>query len=424
MALHPPDARLEVDAPPVGLSRPHVLFVLYPAFGHTLPMVPIIAQLSRLDCRITATTGSNFADRVMAAGAEIATYTSHLATSAPPDSLTADEMAARTLRYLEEILAVSPVIERACPRPPDLIVYDTTLWAPSRVLAAHWRRPTIQVIPTFASNEHFSVGARLAELAPPVDPAHPDMIRTGSLLAEFVTGHGLPDARVGEVLAGADELNIVSIPREFQIFGDTFGDDHVFVGPCLEPPAGEWTPPGGDRPVALVSLGTTVNEHPGLFRACALAFTDTEWHVVMTLGDRIDPAELGPLPTNVEVHPWIPHAAVLRHASVFVCQGGMGSVQEALHYATPLVVIPHHPEQVANAERIDDLGLGRVLSRQTVSAELIRQAVAEAAHDRAVATRVTAMRDHIHAAGGAARAASEIHARAAIAHESLSANSG
>lgn len=392
---------------------PHLLFALYPAFGHALPILPVVAELTRRGNRVTAATGADFVDRARAAGAETATYVTSLSTSAPPDQLTPGELAERSLSYLEEILAVSPVLEAACPTPPDALVYDTTLWAPSRVLAAKWGCPSIQLVPTFASNEHFSITDKLGELSTPLDPTHPALVRFGELAAEYAAGHGIAAEDVGSVLAGEGELTIVSIPRRFQLFPETFGDDHVFVGPCLDEVADGWRPPRDGLPVALVSLGTTVNERPELFRQCADAFAGTGWHVVMTIGDRVDPADLGVLPGNVEVHRWIPHGAVLAHASVFVCQGGMGSVQESLYHGVPMVVIPHHPEQRANADRIDELGLGRILSRETVSADLIRVAVTQVAADDGIRARTRGMRDHSRSCGGAARAADEICARIA-----------
>ncbi len=388
--------------------------MLYPAFGHTLPMLPMIEQLVRRGCRVTATTGTDFADRVRAAGAETVTYTSHLTTSAPPDSVPPDELAERSLRYLEEILAIGPVLDRAADPVPDAVVFDTTLWAPSRVLAARLGRPAVQIIPTFASNEHFSVTEKLAELSTPMDLSHPALIRFGERMAEHATDAGLPAAEIGTVYSGEGELNVVTLAREFQVHGETFGDDHVFVGPCLGEDPGRWAPPEDGRPVVLISLGTTVNERPDFFRHCVESFTGSGHHVVLSLGGRVKPDELGPLPPEVEAHDWIPHGDVLRHAAVFVCQGGMGSVQEALHHGVPMVVVPHHPEQRANADRIAELGLGRVLHRHTVTGELVREAVTAVDTDADVRARVLRMRDHLHASGGADRAAEAIENHATL----------
>ncbi|MBV9314538.1 MAG: hypothetical protein JO100_12585 [Pseudonocardia sp.] len=401
------------------VCAPHVLVVLYPAFGHVLPMLPILAELVRVGCRVTATTGATFADRVRATGAEAVTYTTPLTDTAPPDRLTADELAWRMVSYLEEVLAVSPVIE-SCAR-PDVMVYDTSLWAPARVIAVEWGCPMIQAVPTFASNKHFSVAERLGRIAPPIDPAHPALAQFVQLLTDYSNEHHVPKEHGDEVMSGHGHPTIVTITRAFQFFGETFGDDHVFVGPCLETPgagstyghaAAGWRPTADSGPLALISLGTTVNDKPDLFRHCAEAFADTEWQLVMTVGGRFDPAALGPLPANVEVHRWLPHEQVLRHASVFVCQGGMGSVQQSMYHAVPMVVIPHHHEQQANAERIAELGLGHVLARESLTADLVRDTVLRVANDPRIAAQAHVMREDIRASGGAPLAAQTIVAHA------------
>jgi MGT family glycosyltransferase len=394
-----------------------VLCLTYPAYGHALPVLPIVAELARRGHRVTVTTGDGFTDRFAAAGADPVAYRTPLTDDPPPERATADELARRTLDHVAETIAVAGVVrEAARGRRPDVVVHDTTLWAPARVLAHHWGAGLVQVVPTFASNEHFSLTERLGRIAPPVDPAHPAIARAGAELQRFATGHGVPVDRVPAVLGGAGGTTVVTIPRSFQVRADTFGDDHVFVGPCADPDdgAGAWSPPG-PGPVALLSLGTTVNDRPELFTRIARAFAGTPWRAVLTVGGRVDPAALGPLPDNVEVHRWLPHAAVLRHAAVFVCQGGMGSVQESLQHGVPMVVVAHHHEQQANAERIAELGLGVPLDRATLTADAVLAAVERVVGDPEHARRAAALAAEGRAAGGAPRAADTVERAAADA---------
>lgn len=82
----------------------------------------------------------------------------------------------------------------------------------------------------------------------------------------------------------------------------------------------------------------------------------------------------------------------------------MNSVMESLYYAVPLVVIPQISEQAVTARRVQELGLGVALDRQTVTTAVLREAVAQVAHDLTFRTRAQAMQQVIHEAGGYQRA--------------------
>lgn len=394
---------------------PRVLCVLYPAMGHLLPVLPVLTELVNRGCQVVATITPELADRVRETGAEVVTYPKAMVARLP-DYTTHDKLAERMELLLTEIVETSATIEHAFPEPPDVVVHDLSMSAPGRVLAAEWGRPNVRMLPIFASNEHFSIDEKFAMLAPPREPGtppHPAFLRYNELLANYVHEHGFEGEQAGEVLDGKDELSIVFLPREFQIAGETFGDDHVFVGPSVTEPADEWTPPEDGSPVALISMGTTsANYGPEFFAACAKAFQTSPWHVVIALGSMIDPADLGPLPANVEVHRWIPIGAVLRHASAYICQGGLSGVMESLHHGTPMVLIPHQPEQITNAQRVEELGLGLVLTEADVTADLVRQAVDRLLSTEELAERLVWAQEVGQLAGGPGRAADEICARA------------
>jgi len=163
--------------------------------------------------------------------------------------------------------------------------------------------------------------------------------------------------------------------------------------------------------VLFISLGTAFNDRPAFFRMCLQAFGDGVWQVAMAVGDRVDPAGLGPVPGNVEVRPSFPQLAVLRHADVFVSHAGMNSTMESLYHAVPLVTVPQMPEQEANARRVEELGLGRRLAPQELTPELLRATVDEVAADEEIRANLAAMRTSIRKAGGSVAAADAIEAR-------------
>nr|WP_307786892.1 nucleotide disphospho-sugar-binding domain-containing protein [Mycolicibacterium mengxianglii] len=185
----------------------------------------------------------------------------------------------------------------------------------------------------------------------------------------------------------------------------------MFVGPCLieRPSDGDWQPPR-DRRVVLVSLGTAYHDRLDISRTCVAAFHDAPWHVVLAVGDKIDPAELGPVPAHIEVHAAVPQLKVLSHAAAFVSHAGMGSTMESLAFGVPIVAVPQMTEQQANADRIAELGLGVRLSPTAVNTERLRAAVEEVATSERVAANMRDMQSRVGAAGGARAAADVLEA--------------
>jgi UDP:flavonoid glycosyltransferase YjiC (YdhE family) len=86
----------------------------------------------------------------------------------------------------------------------------------------------------------------------------------------------------------------------------------------------------------------------------------------------------------------------------------MNSVMEALHYGVGMVTFPHTPEQVANAERVVELGLGERMEPDTMTAASLRAAIDKVASDPGVRANLAGMCEAIRRSGGAVRGADVI----------------
>ncbi|MEU6112432.1 macrolide family glycosyltransferase [Streptomyces albidoflavus] len=392
----------------------HIAFFNVPGLGHLTPTLPVVEELVRRGHRVSYPVARQYAGLVAGAGARALPYTSPLPDEAPAPVVDGEVLAGVPLKYLREGMLALECGERALAADrPDLIVYDTTMFAAGRVLARKWGLPAVRTFPTLAANEHFSLDRLVPEELVPVDPRHPALAEFFTTLVGLFARHGMAQVDVGRFLAETEETNIVFLPREIQIKGETFDDRFVFTGPCIGDRSfeTEWKVPDDGNPLVLISLGTSVHTGPAFFRGCARAFAGAPWNVVMTLGGRVDPASMGPLPPNVTAHPWVPHPAVLRHAAAFVTQGGMGSAMEALYCGTPMVVVPSTPEQEVNARRLAELGVARRHAPAAATGEALREAVLALAADPATAARVRRMSDVVRGAGGATRAADAVEAR-------------
>ncbi|MGW2226530.1 macrolide family glycosyltransferase [Streptomyces formicae] len=398
----------------------HIGFFNIPGFGHVNVTQGLVAELVARGHRVSYAVPAAYGAEIERAGARLVPYDTTLtdpratlAATADPDRLTTVDYVHNLRGLTRETRAiVPPLLDAFRADPPELMLYDGVLGWAGRVVADALDVPAIRCVPTLAVNEHWSLAS--AGYAA-FDPADPELAAVfgemGALFAELDALGAARDFFGAGAGGNADEAGprtptLVFLPRALQPAGDTFDDSHHFVGPCAAPRTldGDWAPPGDGRPVVLVSLGTVQSGRPGFFRACVDALRDTDWHVVMAVGAQ-DPAGLGPLPPHIEAHAHLPQQAVLRHADAFVTHAGMGSVLEALSSAVPMVTVPQMGEQRANADRLAALGVALPLHRDALDPAALRDAVARLLADPTARERARALREHIRAAGGPARAA-------------------
>ncbi len=184
-----------------------------------------------------------------------------------------------------------------------------------------------------------------------------------------------------------------------------------YTGPFRRGPAGAFELPGGDnRPLVYCTLGTLQGSRVGIFRKVAEACARLDLRLLITQGGlgQVSPAER--LPGDPLVYDWVPQEAVLAHADIVVCHGGINTVLEPLAAGLPMVVMPLAFEQSAIAARMEHAGVAKVLSFRS-SARRIAEAIAEVRETPSYRERARAVRQEMRAAGGVARAADLIEAR-------------
>ncbi|MGK5628951.1 macrolide family glycosyltransferase [Streptomyces sp. URMC 123] len=394
---------MPVSSIPAQAARPgsaphrHVAVFNVPQAGHVLPTLAVVEQLVRRGHRVSYAVTAQFERHVRAAGATPVLYEAADQGEAPEDLVLGVAQAIGLNLGAVEALGAAFADDR-----PDVVLYDVYAWA-GPLLASRWGVPTIHLSPS-----HVPYEGVLEEMF-----GLDDVSRFPGFagLAAALTAHG---CAVGvHELTLAPERVVAFLPRAFQRRPETVrAKECHYVGPALADRSfqGSWRRPETGREVVYVSLGSQFTRRPDFYRSCVEAFRGTDHHVVMTVGQGVDPAELGELPANVEVHVSVPQLDVLAAASVFVTHAGMGSTMEALAHGVPLVAVPQMAEQRVNATQIERLGLGVHLPREEVTGQSLREAVRRVAADADIAAGVAAMRQAIDEAGGAAAAADVVDA--------------
>ena len=188
-----------------------------------------------------------------------------------------------------------------------------------------------------------------------------------------------------------------------------------FVGPSIatRPGASDfpWDWLDGERPAALISLGTVNADVGALFLGeCVRALRDRHgWQAVI-----VDPdGALGAVPGHVLVQRAVPQLQLLPHVDAVVCHAGHNTVCEALSHGLPLVVAPIRDDQPIVAQQVVDAGAGIRLRFTRATAAQIGLAVEAVLTDPSYRQAARRVQESFRAAGGASAAAGHLEALAA-----------
>lgn len=382
------------------MNRRHLALFGLTLYGHVKPTLGLVAELVRRGHLVTYFVGEQHADLVAETGATVVTHKSDLdqypMPLSPHDSV---------LALTDESFAPLPAaMARLADTPPDLIAHDVLVSDTARICARRFGVPLVRLYAGFAGSDTVPLDrvTESARPAQPIDPGHPDFLALGQRIDELIDRAGAADLVVEHEapVPGDGALNVAFVPRAFQIRAEEFDDSVVFAGPGIRASefTGTWTPADG-RPVVLISLGTTTNKRPEVLRRLIEAVRDQPWQVVMTIGRDGDPAALEPLPSNVEVHRWLDQHAVLRHASLFINQGGVGNVMQGLHWGVPLLVVTGEDDTEIAGHQVVGLGVGRQILDRELTAELVRDEALAVLADSSIAANARAMSEHVRLPG-------------------------
>ena len=86
---------------------------------------------------------------------------------------------------------------------------------------------------------------------------------------------------------------------------------------------------------------------------------------------------------------------MLRHADVFATHCGMNSTNEALAASVPMVCLPVMNDQIGNAARLVELGVGRRVSPFLMSGKKLLAAVEAVWQDEGMRQRAAALRESL-----------------------------
>lgn len=163
------------------------------------------------------------------------------------------------------------------------------------------------------------------------------------------------------------------------------------------------------EPLIYASMGTILNGRPEVFRTIVAAAAKLRGlQLVLSVGDQLDPKEVGPAPSNAIIVQYAPQLELLSHASVCVTHAGLNTVLESLAQAVPQVAIPVTYDQPGIAARITEKRTGAVASLDKLTADHLAGLLVDVLANPVYRDNACKMREAIAEADGLSSAADVI----------------
>ncbi|MCM1182376.1 MAG: glucosyltransferase [Roseburia sp.] len=382
-----------------------IVFFCIPAHGHTNPTLGVVRELVERGHQVWYYSYEPFREKIEAAGATFIAcdgYDMEQRLTPKDAARVGRDLAFSTKILVDTTLALDEMVCRDMERlKPDCIVADSmAVWGKAAALKAGI--PFVSSTTTFAFNR-YSAKIMKQSLREAIG-----MIVSMPKIQKNIRrlqAQGYPVKNVLDILRNDEYTDtIVYTSPQFQPCAETFSEKYAFVGPSVRPAASEIEKE--KEKLVYVSMGTVNNDMLAFYKSCIAALADTEYQVILSVGDLVDIAALGELPENVSVHRQVDQIAVLMQADAFLTHCGMNSVNEGLYYSVPLVMYPQTSEQGGVASRVAQLGAGILLGKADTAQ--IRRAVDCVVEDAAYREQAAVISEGFRACGGARAAADKI----------------
>ena len=357
-----------------------IVFFNIPAHGHTNPTLGIVKELLKNNHEVYYYSYEIMRGKIESSGAHFIScdkFDSQTKLSNEDKERISKDLVFSTNLIVDMTLRLDDEILKEMQKlKPDVIIADSmAFWG--KLIAKKLNIPFISSTTTFAFNKY---SARIMKQDGPslfqLIKSIPKINKSLDKLRE----KGYKVKSMLDIISNDENTStIVYTSKYFQPYAETFNDNYVFVGPILRESNEKMEKT--EIPTVYISLGTVNNNNRVFYQNCFDALKDENLRVIMSVGEDTDIESLGKIPDNFIVKKYVDQISVLEVSDVFITHCGMNSTSEGLYYGIPLILFPQTTEQKGVANRVKELGAGKLLEKIN-DPENIKNTVLEVLKDK------------------------------------------
>ncbi|NOU64814.1 glycosyl transferase family 1 [Paenibacillus sp. LMG 31461] len=388
-----------------------ILFINGGSEGHINPTIGVVQELISRGEEVVYFCIEAFRERIEKTGATVRTFDDQKFIKAFISGGRNYMLERINGLLLTADIVIPSVLEQIKDEKFDYIIHDS-MFGCGRILAQLLKLPAINSCTSFAQSKESidqEIEQFLSNVSAEITKPIYDQFQNLTMMVK-----GKYDVEIHspyEVLCSPATLTIVYTTREFQPNGESFDKSYQFVGPSismrLRSENNDFEEIQVKKPI-YISLGTVFNRSIDFYKLCIAALGNTEHTIVMSIGNNVQISDLGEIPPNFTVKPYVPQTELLPYTKLFITHGGMNSTHEGLYFGVPLLVIPQSADQPMIASQVESIGAGVTLQMQILSAEQLLEAVDQVLSEPSFVTAVAQIRESFRESGGYRQAVDEI----------------
>ena len=271
-----------------------IVFFGIPAHGHTNPTLGVVRELVSRGHEVWYYSYNIMREKIESAGATFIScddYDMEQKLSAKDSARVGKDIAFSTKLLVDTTLALDDkVCKEMAEIKPDCIVADSmALWGKAASLKLGI--PFVSSTTTFAFNEHSAkiMKQSIVDLVKMIFSA-----RKTSKQVKRLKEKGYPVKNILDIIGNDDSTHtIVYTSPQFQPCSETFSENFAFVGPSIRS-ATDVIEKKRNK-LIYISMGTVNNDMMPFYKACISALSNTDYQVIMSVGDSVSMEDFGKL---------------------------------------------------------------------------------------------------------------------------------
>jgi MGT family glycosyltransferase len=317
-----------------------------PAYGHVLPVLPIIRELIYKGNEVTCYNTPAFRERIENLGAHYREYGEEF------QKLKLDEVTSNLYVLMDTLITFNEqlydiYLEEISGEKPDLLMYDSML-SFAKNIAYKLKLKSVCMVATIGFNLPVCMFSNISTSSVPLVMKNAgNMRRLIKQDKAYRKERGLKGFKLIDLFMNTADLTLVMTPEKLQPLAWTFPKSVHFVGTTIKEQIEMYHGAEYDDYDCYISMGTVFSNNVNGMREFLELPEMREKKIMISASETPDWMKAM---TNVRAEKWVYNVDLIPKCKLFINVGGAGSVYTAMYYGVKQISIPAQEEERYNAK--------------------------------------------------------------------------